>query len=563
MPTVIDELPRSHTSFRSCTTSVIYKQSAATMFRESTKTPRRWVDPVVICGAVGAAILLIGRLADPFGLPLDDSWIHQVIARNFAEHGVLGFDPRQFASAATSLSWPVLLSVFFMAGGTSPAPFALVVNLLLHIGTALVIWRMLGGAGTTRLNALLLSLAFSLAANYVWFVLSGMEATLVVFLSCAAIHAWTASRNVSSAVLAAVACVALVFTRVETALLPALLVMYDLMARRLEVRRTAAFLAVVGTGIAILVGLNLALTGSPLPSTLAGRRWMWLLSFEGATAIDLAVRLAMRWVDRLGAFTLGTDSVWVAWLAVGIAAHGAVSLWRSRAPGLQLLLAWACTHLVIYAVLLPVEGHGGRYQPLVAPIFSLALCVGLMNFLRAAAVHLGSRTSNLDAAGPIGAIGLLLALLACNAEWGYYHSRAIEHIDLTEVRMGRTVASLPPDATVASFDIGAIGFYGRRQLIDLGALSDPGVLKHLQDGTVMSMLDSRGATYVVIPQWYLDDAPDPGNFLMILRLHQFVGTRLHAVADVETPSDTWLPGLRATMHSAPRQVLYRLEKLPP
>src|ERR1700677_239652 len=46
-----------------------------------------------------------------FGFPLDDSWIHQTVARNLADTGVLGFRPGRLSAGSTSLLWTILLAV--------------------------------------------------------------------------------------------------------------------------------------------------------------------------------------------------------------------------------------------------------------------------------------------------------------------------------------------------------------------------------------------------------------------------------------------------------------------
>ena len=46
---------------------------------------------------------------------LDDPYIHMSIARSLAEHGVWGLDGARFASASSSVAWPLVLAAMGIA----------------------------------------------------------------------------------------------------------------------------------------------------------------------------------------------------------------------------------------------------------------------------------------------------------------------------------------------------------------------------------------------------------------------------------------------------------------
>ncbi len=68
------------------------------------------------------------------GFPLDDAWIHQVIGRNLALHGVPSFIPGEAPAGSTSTLWPAIVALnhLFLAG-VEPYVFLLVFNLLMGI----------------------------------------------------------------------------------------------------------------------------------------------------------------------------------------------------------------------------------------------------------------------------------------------------------------------------------------------------------------------------------------------------------------------------------------------
>jgi hypothetical protein len=62
----------------------------------------------------------------------------------------------------------------------------------------------------------------------------------------------------------------------------------------------------------------------------------------------------------------------------------------------------------------------------------------------------------------------------------------------------------PPDALVAAHDIGALGYFGDRPLLDLAGLISPDVIPFIRDeARLRAYLDSQAADYLVtFPGWY-------------------------------------------------------------
>ena len=60
------------------------------------------------------------------------------------------------------------------------------------------------------------------------------------------------------------------------------------------------------------------------------------------------------------------------------------------------------------------------------------------------------------------------------------------------------------NAMVAAHDIGALGYFGGRSLVDLAGLVSPDVIPFIRDeGRLAAYLDERGVSYLVtFPGWY-------------------------------------------------------------
>ena len=66
--------------------------------------------------------------------------------------------------------------------------------------------------------------------------------------------------------------------------------------------------------------------------------------------------------------------------------------------------------------------------------------------------------------------------------------------------------NVPPGALVAAHDIGALGYFGNHDLVDLAGLVSPDVIPFLRDEErIKTYMSERGVDYLVtFPDWYPD-----------------------------------------------------------
>ncbi|MBL8741744.1 MAG: hypothetical protein JNK04_11640, partial [Myxococcales bacterium] len=110
-------------------------------------------------------------------MPLDDSFIHFVYARRFAEGSPFTFSPGDgYSSGATSFAWPLLLVPFYLFGlrGLDLVWAVWGIGTVLHAAVAVETKRLVGGlAGTAAgIGAGAMCLLFG---AFTWFAWSGME----------------------------------------------------------------------------------------------------------------------------------------------------------------------------------------------------------------------------------------------------------------------------------------------------------------------------------------------------------------------------------------------------
>jgi hypothetical protein len=191
---------------------------------------------------------------------------------------------------------------------------------------------------------------------------------------------------------------------------------------------------------------------------------------------------------------------------------------QSPSPNLQslisnthlLLAAWWVVHLTLYALRLPVTYQHGRYQMPVIPFFILLGLGGTAYLLRPAAQALLPRVVSR---------ATLLAIMAVSVAFLGLGARAYA-ADVAFIQ-GEMVATArwleehtSPGSLIAVHDIGAVGYFTRRPLLDLAGLVTPEVIPFIADETrLVEFMQSRGAEYVVFfPDWsdaYQRMAHDP------------------------------------------------------
>ena len=117
-----------------------------------------------------------------FVYPLDDSYIHMSMAKNFAQHGVWSIDKYEFTSSSSALLWTLLLSLIYSVVGLndfSPFVLSFIFGTLLIFTAYLLLRKYL----LQSLFILIILLAIILFTSLPLLIFSGLEHTLHAFLT--------------------------------------------------------------------------------------------------------------------------------------------------------------------------------------------------------------------------------------------------------------------------------------------------------------------------------------------------------------------------------------------
>lgn len=473
----------------------------------SSITPHRRHDLVIAIAAVGLALLYIGVAGG--GFPLDDSWIHQTYGRNLAQFGEWAYTPGIPSTASTSPLYTLLLAFGYRLG----VPYAVWTHGLGII--CLIAAGLIGARMAERLLpqhasiGLWAGLAVVGAWHLIWAATSGME-TMVFSLSTL-ILIWLSWRELDNArsiekppslmpyairgALFGLAAGLATLARPEGLLLVGMIGLAVVVARPgmtcfvLIVWGAAALLA-CGLALAPYLAFNLQVTGGLLPNTAASKR------------ADLGVLFLtpylVRVFDLIVPLTAGGQ---VLLIPGGLAflLHRLRALRTDRRQIILLVpLAWSAGLILLYAAYLPAYFQHGRYVMPALPSFIVCGAAGTALLIHQSRRHrigrIAARVLSLATAALFAAFAVTLGLQAYAAD--------VEIIDSEMVRSAHWLAdNLPADNLLAVHDIGAVGYFAPRPIIDLAGLVNPELLPIIpvenNGEAVWNMLRERDARYVM------------------------------------------------------------------
>ena len=469
---------------------------------------------------LGSSRAVAGRL----GFPLDDAWIHQTYARNLALYGQWSFTLGRPSAGSTAPLWTLLLALGYALG----TPFRLWtygLGALTLVGTALV---------TARMGRLLFPdrpgvpwAAGALCAvewHLVWAAVSGMETALFTFLSLLLMEQALARtltgrpREGTSGggpswglpLLGGL----LVLVRPEGIGLVTLVVLWLAWSRwqqgRSPLRPALRFAVLFALVLAPYLLFNLRVAGRPWPNTFYAKQAEYAVLFARFSLPERLARVASSpWI--------GAQVLLVPGFLYGLARLLRVARRGDpHALGGLLPLLWAASLLFAYAWRLPVTYQHGRYQMPTIPVFLLYGVAGTFALVDRRKLGEGEGASGLPRFSWVLSRALFLSLsLLALFFWGLgarRYGRDVAFIEGEMVTVARWLnAHTAPDALIAVHDIGAIGYFTRRPLLDLAGLITPEVIPFIRDeARLADWLVQRQADYLVtFPSWYPRLVQDP------------------------------------------------------
>jgi hypothetical protein len=185
--------------------------------------------------------------------------------------------------------------------------------------------------------------------------------------------------------------------------------------------------------------------------------------------------------------------VFAAWLTV-----------KERRPELAIIWLWWIGFLLLYAVMLPVTYQHGRYQ---IPAIPWIILLGGWGTARLWGLKPRGHRSRLilRVVSRVLVITLVILVIAFLLIGAQAYGRDVRFIETEMVATAIWLnENVPSDALIAAHDIGAIGYFTQRPLIDLAGLVTPQIIPIIRnEPALLDFMVAHQADYLVtFPSWY-------------------------------------------------------------
>ncbi len=461
----------------------------------------------VICLAVVCGYILAASLHFRIGFPLDDAWIHQTFARNLIEYKEWSFNPGNPTAGSTSPLWTILLSGAYILH-ISPLYWAYFLGGLFFIITCLLVINIINQAHLVE-KWLLIGFMFALIPlewHLIWAAASGMETMLFTFLVIFAFYELL-RKEIQPITIGIIIGLA-VWVRPEgiTLIGPAgLMIIYQNYKnpKSLLINLTK----LLGSLIIILLPylyFNYSLSGSVWPNTLLAKQ----IEYQNY----LKINPLLRFIRLFAVILVGSNL----FLLPGFI-YGLLSAIKTKKLIQISIFLWFFGFILIYAIKLPVTYQHARY---LIPIIPVYICLSIPGIFKLIEIISRRRIGWV-----IGQVWLLSSIII---SIGFYilgakaYASDVAIIETEMVEPSRWIKNnTPPDAIIAAHDIGALGYFSDRFVLDLAGLINKDVVPIVTNpGELTKYLIESNAEYLMIfPNWYSESlVPESqlihkGNFL--------------------------------------------------
>lgn len=459
----------------------------------------------------------LGTLAGP----LDDTYIHLRFAWNIAHSGGFAFNPGEPLPGSTSPLWVVMLTPAAFSKQALMI-FSIALSGVFFIASGVLAWRLARRMGITGVLALTAGAMVMLNGRMLWAGMSGMETTLFAALSLLGFILYLRDREKGGMTWIT----GLAFGLATTARPEGYMLFLGMLCHRFLSRvhggrkeRPVPWGALLAFALVIApyVIFSLSTIGHPLPATFLAKE------AEFAQFRDKYVRYSLLY------FWLDNPVASILLIAVVIRAihQTAVRRLSYLASSEGLVAGWGLGYLAVSTALTPMPFQFCRYQIPVLPFLLLLVVKFADEALKWAAKRMGAsipppdtsaadvnageekkpRTFLARAVWLIAAITLLAPQLVSIVRWPAIVTLCSKNIQEMHVTVGNWLErATPRDSVIATMDIGAIGFYSDRRIIDLVGLVTPEVIPYIKrkgmtrrrSEALLQYLEKAGPDYLAV-----------------------------------------------------------------
>jgi hypothetical protein len=429
-------------------------------------------------------------LTSGFGFPLDDAWIHQTYARNFGEKYQWSFLIDAPSGGSTGPLWGMLIALLYLL--KIPSLWGTYfIGFLVLWGTAIagsVLFDKISpqnGSYTLIAGGLI-----AVEWHLVWSALSGMETILLILLALI-FFCWLIDRKENwwlPGILIGIS----TWVRPDglTLLGPALM---SLTLRSYPIKKVLKKALAFAAGALLIFGpyilFNWLVSGDVWPNTFYAKQAEYeVLRQTGMPNRYLKVGLQ---------FITGVGVLLLPGMVVEMKDQIQSKNWEAVA-----VFIWMAGYIGLYAWRLPVTYQHGRYIIPAMPVGFLFGLSGLIKWTDMQAEKLWRRV--------VSGAWIVSGIIVTVSFWVYGARAYALDVAVIETEMVRTARwieeNTQENALIAAHDIGALGYFSERKILDLAGLITPDVIPFIRnEGKLAEYLDQEKADYLVtFPSWYSD-----------------------------------------------------------
>jgi hypothetical protein len=423
-----------------------------------------------------------------FGFPLDDAWIHQTYARNFGTKFKWLFNDNALSGGSTGPSWGFLIGMLYLLR-IPPIIGTYILGFLLMLVNSLISLAILRKLKVPLKEYLLFScLLIALEWHILWSALSGMETLLLIL--CVLLLFNFLLDNDKRWWIAGILIGLSVWVRPDglTLLGPALVVLYSRKKTSNQfLGRISSFLICFLFLFSLYCLFNWVVAGDIWPNTFYAK--------QAEYAILKELSFFSRYGNLFAQFVTGTGILLVPGMILAAAGSIRDKHWVQIAGFL-----WVIGYIGLYAWRLPVTYQHGRYIMPVMPLGYLLGIAGFLKWIDPGSAQIWKRI--------LSRTWLVSALVVAVAFWVLGAKSYAGDVAVIESEMVATSGwinrNTAPDSVIAAHDIGALGYFSDREILDLAGLITPDVIPFIRDEVELKKhLEQKNVDYLMtFPGWY-------------------------------------------------------------
>lgn len=439
------------------------------------------------------------------GFPLDDPWIHLTFAKNLVDYGSFSYFKNEMATAgSTSPIYTLLLSAGFLITSNEMI-LSYAVGMAFFALSSAFFYKLASFEFAKENIYAILAAAIFLVDKWMNFVsVSGMETTMFIFILVAAAYFYRKKKAVPFGIFLSL----IMWTRPDgVAFIGALAVDYMLQkylsksdtTLKLFSKQDFVKISIIASLFLVLYFLmNLSLSGSLLPNTYNAKLTYYAPEFRS--------RAEFLKFEVWDYFTKGSYGIIMIGFFAGFY-FTIADLFKKKYNGNFLFIVFIAAFVFIYWYKLPYAHRFGRYLMPIIPFMIIVSSTGFRDIFKSLGGFLKNRT-----VAVYGTIIVLFVILAYS--FNNYLENKNNYIDECKYINDRQVeaakwiaANTNENDIIATHDVGAIGYYSKRKIVDVAGLVTPELITKISDANYVEVmkqyLNKNGVTYVAfLREWY-------------------------------------------------------------